>query len=706
MAQQKDRRQEFKVKAQQLQNTQSELQQKNTEMQSTAGNSAPAPIDGRQRIQEQMTQLNDIHNQLQQQAITMSNKKDAGADGINTAPVEKLEKIDGEKIKKIREIYEKYQTGKANFDKRIIGNYEWWKLRHYGDMSTKESAQNSENKDKEPPSAWLFNSIVNKHADIMDNFPTVSCLPIEEQDREEASKLSKIVPIVIESNNYEDVYSKCGWYKLICGASCKQIVWDNDKMNGLGDVAINKVDLLNIAWEPGVTDIQKSPYFFHRTLMKNDMIINLFGEKVPELKGKLGNNGEEVSKWVHDDNIDTTDCSMVYDCYYKVHNSSKKTIVHLIKYVDDVVLFASANLDEYKETGYYHHGKYPFVIEPLFPMEGTPIGFGYVDIMKNAQKVVDELDAAFLKNIKASSRKRFVVNNQGGINPDDLANFDKDVVEASGTNLDEGNFRTIETRPLDSICETFRQNKIEEIKQTSNNRDVSNGSTGSGVTAASAIAALQEAGSKTSRDELKASYRAFKDEVYLVIELIRQFYDETRYFRIIGEYGETEFISYNNKNIKSDGNDSRMPVFDISVKPQKSSAYSRLSQNELMLQLFGAGVFNPQMADQAVMLIENMDFEGKDALLQKISQNGTMLQKITQYQSLLLAMAQQLDSVMGTQYLPQVQQAIASGEIGLISMSLGNMSQKLTDSLGGVSENGNKIVDRAREQSRSRTEVS
>ena len=75
-----------------------------------------------------------------------------------------------------------------------------------------------------------------------------------------------------------------------------------------------------------------------------------------------------------------------------------------------------------------------------------------------------------------------------------------------------------------------KTNKIDELKETSGNSDFSQGSTQSGVTAASAIAALQEAGSKLSRDMIRSYYEGFEEETYLVIELIRQFYTEPRSF--------------------------------------------------------------------------------------------------------------------------------------------------------------------------------
>jgi len=91
--------------------------------------------------------------------------------------------------------------------------------------------------------------------------------------------------------------------------------------------------------------------------------------------------------------------------------------------------------------------------------------------------------------------------------------------------------------PAKETCAADVLAHIEELKETRGNRDFSQGGTTSGVTATSAIAALQEAGSKLSRDMIKGSYHAFTQIACLVIRLIRQFYDEPRAFRILGEQG-------------------------------------------------------------------------------------------------------------------------------------------------------------------------
>ena len=169
------------------------------------------------------------------------------------------------------------------------------------------------------------------------------------------------------------------------------------------------------------------------------------------------------------------------------------------------------------------------------------------------------------------------------------------------------------------------------------------------MTAASAIAALQEASGKGSRDSSRSSYRAYSRIVNLCIELIRQFYDMPRQFRITGQLGAETFVRYSNENIKPREEQSgnimlvRLPEFDIKVSPAKRSSYSRITQNEMALQFYNLGFFNPQQTDQALACCSMMDFDNKDVVMQMINYNGTMYQKLAQYQQYALAMTQKYE---------------------------------------------------------------
>ena len=197
----------------------------------------------------------------------------------------------------------------------------------------------------------------------------------------------------------------------------------------------------------------------------------------------------------------------------------------------------------------------------------------------------------------------------------------------------------------------FQDGKVNELRETSGNTETATGSTSQGVTAASAIAALQEASGKGSRDSTKTSYRAYSQVVTLVIELIRQFYDVPRQFRITGSLGEEQFVQYGNAGLRGQplgmlgGQDMgmRLPVFDIEVKAQKAAAYTKMSQNELALQFYSLGFFNPAQADTSLMCLDMMEFDGKDTLMQKIAQMGGMYQQLIMYQQMALTLAQKYE---------------------------------------------------------------
>lgn len=265
------------------------------------------------------------------------------------------------------------------------------------------------------------------------------------------------------------------------------------------------------------------------------------------------------------------------------------------------------------------------------------------------------LDKAIVRNADIASRVRYFARDTGSVNETEFADLDKDFVHCAG-DVGEDSLRQIVVNPLADIYATILNNKISELKETSGNRDYSQGATTSGVTAASAIAALQEAGSKLSRDMLKSAYRAFVQECYLCIDLMRQFYTAPRCFRITGESGaQAGFVDFDNRGLMPQPQGvefgvalgDRLPVFDITVVPAKKSTYSRLSQNELAKELYGLGLFNPQLADQSLAVLDMMDFDGKDKVVEKISQNQTLYTQLMAAQAQMAQMAAVIDGLTG-----------------------------------------------------------
>lgn len=617
------------------------------------------------------------------------------------------ERVGKEELVKANSILNRYKAGKAHQDRRVIACEEWYKLRHWDYL---DEAGNP--RDNQPASAWLFNCIMSKHADGIEAYPEPNIRPREPADKEEARRLSAIVPVVMQQNDFEETYSDQLWQKLIQGTGIYGIFWDKDKLNGLGDIAIRKMDALNIFWEPGITDIQASRHVFTTEMVDLDLLKEMYPDVLTD--EAIAGKAFQPAKYRYDDNVDVSDKVVVVDWYYHKRQNGRN-VLHYCKYVDTIVLYATENDPELRERGLYDHGMFPFVFDPLFPIQGSPCGHGYVDIGKNAQGTIDRMNQALEKNTLMGATPRFFTNMSGSVNMEEFADWTKPFVHVTNSQLGDDSLRQLKVEPISGIYAQILQSKIEELKETTGNRDAANGGTSAGVTAASAIAAMQEQAGKTSRASTRSAYRAYARLVNMVIELIRQFYDMPRQFRSVGQNGQEDFVSYNNAGLKPQhqgiemGVDMgyRLPVFDIEVTAQKMTAYTKVSQNELAIQMFQLGVLEPSNADKALALLDIMDFEHKDIIEDKVRQNGTMYQMLAQYQQIALTLASQMgrpDLVEAlAQNITQVQAQVSGGG-GAAAMSQITNSSVRGGAIQGPQQPEHPFVQASRERAQASTQ--
>ena len=562
-------------------------------------------------------------------------------------------RIGAEQVRQAAEVLRKYRLGKQSLDKRIIDNEQFWKLRHWEQME--KSGEGGNPQDVRPASGWLVNCILSKHADAMDSYPEPTVLPREPGDRKEAEVLSRVLPVILKNNKFKRAYSQAWWNKLKSGCAVYGVFWDGGKLHGLGDIDIRSMDVLNLFWEPGVQDIQESEHFFSTELTPNRRL----EEQYPELTGKLGRSGGQVSRYLYDDKVDTSEQSLVVDWYYHTVEQGRR-VLQYCKFVGENVLYATENDPEMAEKGWYDHGQYPFVFDVLFPEEGTPCGYGYVDLCKSAQKQIDLMNQAILKNTLASATPRFFIRSDGAVNENEYADWTRPFVHTNG-NLGADSIAPIRVPTLDSVYVAVLQNKIAEMKETAGNRDVMSGGTAGGVTAATAIAALQEAGGKLSRNMIDDGYEAFAQVLTLCIELVRQFYDMPRQFRLLGKKG-VEFASFDNRSLRPRAlltGGYRVPEFDLEVSAQNETPYKTMEYNQLALQLFQMGFFRSDMAEQALRCLELMEFKNKDALTEVIREGQKETKQKAWLTEALRRTVAMLDKVQGSHLAEALERELA-----------------------------------------------
>lgn len=573
-----------------------------------------------------------------------------------------LHKIKDIDVKKYIDAFTEYRAARETLDMKIIENENWFRQEYWQYLIDKTDGN-------EPTSGTLLNAILNKHADLMDNQPAPIFLAREQNDEVEAERLTKVVPVIMQNANWDDVYDKYCMYKIKQGIGCLSVTWDDTLENSLGDIVINYLDILRIYWEPNCTNLQDSRYAFVTSLIDTDILKEQYPDKLTENAETYGGqDAVQIKTYEGQDQTILANKTLVIDCYERTIADDGRQIVHLTKMANDVVLESSITNADTAQTGIYAHGRYPFIIDQYISLEGTLEGMGLIDMNKNNQGYVDKFDVLSLNNGIVASKPRWLTKEDGGVNPDDIMDLSKDVI-VSSTSVDESAVRALQAQALPDIVTKIRENKILEMKELSGNRDFNQGGTSGGVTAFGAIAALQEAGNKTTRDLVKSNYRSFKKLVTLVVELIREFYSEDRQFRIIGEDNNPEYVTFNNQSMINQitnmdeaylvdemGNqipnpewepEYRKPVYDIEIIAQKENPFNTISHNQMMLDLFERGVFNPEAAIPATLLLENMIFDGKEKLLLKVKENGEMFNQMMQMQEQMMQMNQALQMQQG-----------------------------------------------------------
>ena len=307
-------------------------------------------------------------------------------------------------------------------------------------------------------------------------------------------------------------------------------------------------------------------------------------------------------------------------------------------------------------NGYYEHGMFPFRICRLYPQKGSALGLGICDLFKDTQRYADKLNAILLENALRARTPRLFIQ-EGMVDIDDVRDFGKEAIEVHG-NL-EAAVKWMDTQPLPSYMMNFAQMMQASIKNEAGSNDQSRGQTAGGVTAASAITALQDMSTKRSRMEARELQRGFKECVRMMIEMMREKDIVPREIVITVE-GQQAIVPFDSRSLyRSDGKGRKVPIEAlITIKTSRQTRFSRMAHNELVLQF--VNMFQ-QTADPLIMM-EALEMDDKEQILDTIrkAQRGGMLalqQQNAQMQAQLQQMSEQLQKYQSA--MSEIQQGFA-----------------------------------------------
>ena len=509
-------------------------------------------------------------------------------------------------IEKAKEAYKTYRADREPFIERVRDNE-----RFYRKSYSMASAELDRRMHCDTP--FIFSAIENARADAIDNFPSANILERDPDGTQAAELLSRIVPAQLEISDFKRAYKENIRNKLKYGTAVYGIFYNETT----GNIDIKSIDLIDIYVDMHVSDVQNSRFLFISAAVENDVL----RERYPGFAGLFDGDCEVQTLT---ETVMLRDRTMVLDCYYKKPDGT----VQLMKLCRDTVIAATEDMEGYG-AGLYNHNMFPVVFDTLYPVDHSPFGFGMIDIGKPTQTVINKLDYAITENIMCGAKPRYLAKRNGGIDEEEFRDLSRNIVHYEG---DTDAIRPINNASINDYYLMHRERKKEELKEILANRDFQQGQTSGGVTAASAIETLRQSGEKRTRSIINDTYDAYKRIVYMMIELMRQFFDKKRVYRVKDDLGETSFAGIDNSMLyrrewNEDGVTLSRIMFDIDVVPQRENPYSRETMNSTIMTFWNNGMLLPENAEIAVTALKNMNFDGKEKLISDIQRLGEKYRK-------------------------------------------------------------------------------
>jgi hypothetical protein len=500
-------------------------------------------------------------------------------------------------------LFDEFRSAYTSEWTRLNENEALYQARHWENMNSTDNEN-----DNKPVTPVIMSTVENLKADMADNYPQAIIRPEAPEDQAVAEVIGALVRQNHDSANYREEYMKSCHDMLVGGWCCEEVGYDPELNHGLGGAFIRNVDNHTVLVDPQVLDIQLGRAIFKMS----PVTVEWLNQRYPSLAGQFQADSFSLEK-DHELQYDNNKSILMIEVWFKQFMAEGKDgkdghwVVHMAHIAGGQLLDDSR--DE-KPDGYFKLGEYPFVISTLYRRKNSPLGYGIPDYFGQAQEDSDRLDSVIMKNAAMSARNKILVNESSGFDTEDLADWSKNVHEGDNVN----GITWFANPPLPSYILSQGDVIRGRVKEESGSNDFSRGNTTSGVTAASSIMALQEMANKRIRMICMTKMESYKQLVRYEIEMEREFNTLPRQLTLTidGQQVQAEFQSSIMERQTALGNS--VPIeFMISIKIEKENRWATTAQNELVLQMVQLGIIQPTQA------VELMEFEGKEALLNKVA---------------------------------------------------------------------------------------
>jgi len=382
-------------------------------------------------------------------------------------------------------------------------------------------------------------------ADIVNDDIDILVKGVGPSDQEFASDAQQILKWVWFHNDMLTKLDTAERDRLNLGSIIWKVMWDKQAIGGKGLPAMIPMSPDCFFPDPKVTDcdhIQDADYIIQTGFYSRRKLVQLFGDKAKLVKPNPQGNSYDPRIFGEDNSTTDEvlgDQALLIE-YWEKDDDGKLRLVYCTQ---DVVLADSDEKDESAQIP--EITDYPFVIIPGYKRKGILWGQGDTEQLIPVQDIINDLDDQIRMNARLMGNAQMVVGTGAGINIKKWTNKPGLKIPAK----DHTAWQVVQPPYIPAYINNRREKAFSESELVSGRSDVVEGRRSGSLRAASAIMALQEAGSRRANHKKLMLQNGLKKVNDLVLAYAKEFMTVEQAFDIT-EKGKTNYLWFRASDLK------------------------------------------------------------------------------------------------------------------------------------------------------------
>ena len=362
---------------------------------------------------------------------------------------------------------------------------------------------------------------------------------------------------------------------LVYGTAIWFCQWDGHE-GEYGEIKLKAVDPFNVFPDPLAEDVDTCEYLVYATYKNANQLKQIFKDKASAIEGSRITMSELVANRDESDAKEENQVLVLemwcrdWTTMDELEDGTKALRYpkgRVITCLPDLGIVLSDKQNPYKD------GKFPFVLMKNYDVPFKFWGNGEVEQILSPQKYINDLTNQIIDNAKSTANMQWIIDKNSGIGQGKLTNRPGLVIRKNpGTEV---------RRDTPPAMPSYVREQIEvlktDIQDISGVFDALKGERQSGITAGSAIMALQEASQARIRLKIKLMEQSLTHLANMVYSRMQQFWKLDRWVRITDVEGNPSFQQIGVQVLQND--------FDMKVVAGSTMPVNRNAMLDLMIRL-------------------------------------------------------------------------------------------------------------------------